>query len=157
MENPLALLVGLPALAVTLIALLTLMGVLFASLVQGTKDAAGSMPGRSTLLGFANVLLLSIISAALGSLGGGNFVQIVLLLILSALVIGLAFGLAGMAPLIGERLLPESSETRQTAWGAAVMLVASLTPFLGWFALFPYLAFRGLGAFVIYLVTRRSS
>jgi hypothetical protein len=157
MDNPFVLLIGLPALALTLVALLTILGVLFPSLIQGTTSSASQMPGRSTLLGFVNVLFLSIIGGALSSLGGSNFVQVLVLLFLSALTIGLAFGLAGMAPLIGERLLPDSGTTRQTAWGAAVMLIASLTPFLGWFALFPYLAFRGLGAFVIHLVTRSSS
>lgn len=154
MNNPLALMVGLPALTVVLTALLTVMGALFPGLIEGTKTSAAAMPGRSTLLGFVNVLFLTIIGAALGSLGGGDVVQILALLFLSALAVGIAFGLAGLAPLIGERLLPDSGNVRQTAWGAATMLIASLTPFLGWFGLFPYLAFRGLGAFVIYLFTR---
>lgn len=157
MDNAIALVVGLPVLTMTLVALLTVIGVLFQGLVQGTKSYATQMPGRSTLLGLVNVAFLSILGVALGSLNGSDVVQLLAVLLLAVLAIGLAFGLAGMAPLVGERLLPEATPIRQTAWGAAAMLVASLTPFLGWFGLFPYLAFRGLGAFVIYLFARPSN
>jgi len=113
------------------------------------------MPGRSFLVGLINVVFLSVIIAALS--GGGDFPQFVALLLFAILAIGLVFGLAGIGPLIGERLLPESSSVRQAGWGAAIMVVASLTPFIGWFLLFPYLSFRGLGAFLLSLFARTSS
>ncbi|MGH2620817.1 MAG: hypothetical protein ACRDHG_09660, partial [Anaerolineales bacterium] len=99
---------------------------------------------------------LSVIVAAFGALGGAGagVFQLLALILLGLLVIALAFGLAGMSVLIGERLLPDASPTRQTAWGAATLVLASLTPFLGWFGLFPYLAIRGLGGFLIGLFRR---
>ncbi|GMR09826.1 MAG: hypothetical protein BMS9Abin28_0646 [Anaerolineae bacterium] len=155
MPEALTLLILAPLVTLTLVALFVAMGVLFPRQITDVKSTGSTMPGRSFLLGLINVLFLSVIVAALSN--GGEFLQLLALLIFAVLVGGLAFGLAGMAPLIGERLLPESSGIRQAAWGAAIMVVASLTPFVGWFLLFPYLSFRGLGAFILSLLTRPPS
>lgn len=161
MQEALALLVLAPLLTLTLVALFTVMGVLFPRQISGVRSTAAAMPGRSTLLGFVNVLFLLIIAAALSAIGegggGGGLFQVLALILFVLLIAALAFGLAGMAPLIGERLLPEANATRQSTWGGAAMVVASLTPFVGWFLLFPYLSFRGLGAFVISLFTESSN
>ncbi|MFV1858852.1 MAG: hypothetical protein ACC647_05815 [Anaerolineales bacterium] len=155
MPEALALLILVPLVTLTLVALFIAMGALFPRQIADVKSTGSAMPGRSFLLGLINVLFLSVIVAALSN--GGEFLQLLALLIFAVLVGGLAFGLAGMAPLIGERLLPEWGGIRQAAWGAAIMVVASLTPFVGWFLLFPYLSFRGLGAFILSLFTRPPS
>lgn len=152
MPEALALLILAPLVTVTLVALFVAMGVLFPRQIEAVKKTGGAMPGRSFLLGIINVLFLSVIAAALS--GGGDLGQVLALLLFSILVIGLAFGLAGMAPLIGARMLPESTALRQVAWGSLIMVVACLTPFVGWFLLFPYLSFRGLGALILGLFTR---
>jgi len=148
-------LILVPVVSLTLIALFVAMGALFPKQIADVKSKSSDMPGRSFLLGLINVVFISVLVAALS--GGGDFPQLLGLILFAVLVIGLAFGLAGMAPLIGERLLPESSAVRQASWGAAIMVVASLTPFIGWFLLFPYLSFRGLGAFILSLFSRASS
>lgn len=147
MPEALALVIIAPMLTATLVALFVVMGALFPRQIAAVNSSGSAMPGRSFLLGLINVLFLSVIVAALS--GGGDFPQLLGLLLFAVLVVGLAFGLAGMAPMIGERLLPASSGIGQAAWGAAIMVVASLTPFIGWFVLFPYLSFRGLGAFIL--------
>ena len=144
-----------PFVGLTLVALFVAMGALFPRQIADGKSKSSEMPGRSFLVGLINVVFLSVIIAALS--GGGDFPQFVALLLFAILAIGLVFGLAGIGPLIGERLLPESSSVRQAGWGAAIMVVASLTPFIGWFLLFPYLSFRGLGAFILSLFARTSS
>lgn len=154
MNDRVALLVAIPLIAISLVALFSVLGALFSDLVRGALAAAKRMPGRATLLGMVNVLFTSILVAALGAVGQGGLLQLIALLLLALLAIALAFGLAAIAPLIGERLLPEAAPPRQTVWGATAMLLACSTPFLGWFGLFPYLAFRGLGALVIHLFTR---
>lgn len=154
MGDRLALLVSLPLVAVPLVATLTVIGVLFSDLVEGIQARAAQMHGRATLLGAVNLLFLSVLIAALSAVGGGGLLQLFALLLVLVLAIGLAFGLAAMAPLVGEGLLPDASRTRQTVWGAAAMLLACLTPLLGWFVLFPYLALRGLGGLVIFIFTR---
>jgi len=148
-------LILVPFVGLTLVALFVAMGALFPRQIADVKSKSSDMPGRSFLVGLINVVFLSVIIAALS--GGGDFPQFVALLLFAILAIGLVFGLAGIGPLIGERLLPESSSVRQAGWGAAIMVVASLTPFIGWFLLFPYLSFRGLGAFLLSLFARTSS
>ena len=155
MPEALALLILAPLLTVTLVALFVVMGALFPRQIAAVKSTGSEMPGRSFLLGMINVLFLSVIAAALS--GGGDLPQLLALLLFAVLVVGLAFGLAGLAPLIGERLLPESSGIRQAAWGSAIMVAASLTPFIGWFLLFPYLTFRGLGAIILSFFNRNPS
>lgn len=154
MSDRLALLIGLPVLVAPLVALFSVLRVLFANLVEGTAATAQRMPGRAFLLGLVNTLFVSILVAAMSAIGEGGMLQLLALVLLAVLVIALAFGLSSMAVVIGERLLPESSATRQCVWGAVAMTLASLTPLIGWFGLFPYLAMRGLGALVIHGFTR---
>jgi hypothetical protein len=155
MPNEIAVIILAPLVGLSLVALFVVMGAIFPRQIADVKSRSTDMPGRSFLLGLINAVFLSVIAAALS--GAGDIPQLLALLLFTILVVGLAFGLAGMAPLIGERLLPGSSEIRQTGWGAAIMVVASLTPFIGWFLLFPYLSFRGLGAFLLGLFARTSS
>ncbi len=141
----------------TLVGLFSVMGVLFPRLVDSAQRAAEAMPGRSLLLGLVNVLFLSITGLAFSALGDGLGVAIVKILAVPpflAVVLGLVFGLAAMSPLIGERLAPHRSRPAQIALGASVMILGSLAPFVGWFGLFPYVAFRGFGGFVIWLFGR---
>lgn len=152
MPEVLALLILVPSVSLTLVALFVAMRALFPRQINDVKSTGSDKPGRSFLLGLINVSFLSVIVAALS--GGGEFLQLLAFLLFAVLVGGLAFGLAGMALLLGERLLPESGEIRQAAWGSAVMIVASLTPFVGWLLLFPYLSFRGLGALILSLFIR---
>ena len=70
------------------------------------------------------------------------------LILMAALVIAMVFGLTAMAVLVSERLLPEAQGWRQLAGGGGMLVLASLTPYVGWFLLFPYIAFRGLGGFI---------
>ncbi len=156
MNDGVVVLIAAPVVFASLVTLFSIVRVLFPGQVGSTKAAAIEMPGRSFALGSVNLLFLSVVVAALGALGGGGggVFQLLALILLGLLVIALGFGLAGMSVLIGERLLPDSSNTRQTAWGAASLVLASLTPFLGWFGLFPYLAIQGLGGFLIGLFRR---
>lgn len=156
MNDGVAMLIAAPVVLASLVALFSLLRVLFPDQVGNARAAATEMPGRSFALGTVNLLLLSVIVAAFGALGEGRagIFQLLALILLGLLVIALAFGLTGMSVLIGERLLPDASHARQTAWGSATLVLASLTPFLGWFALFPYLAILGLGGFLIGLFRR---
>jgi len=156
MNDGVAMLIAAPVVFGSLVALFSLLRVLFPGQVGSAKAATIEMPGRSLALGTVNLVFLSIIVAAFGALGGGGggVFQLLALILLGLLAIALAFGLAGMSVLIGERLLPDATHTRQTAWGAAALVLASLTPFLGWFGLFPYLAIQGLGGFLIGLFRR---
>ncbi len=70
------------------------------------------------------------------------------------LAAGLTLGLAAMSSLVGERLVPQRGPISQAVIGAAAIVLAGLTPFLGWFLFFPYIALVGLGGLVIGLFSR---
>jgi hypothetical protein len=156
MNDGVAILIAAPVVFASLVALLSLLRVVFPDQVGSARAAATEMPGRSFGLGAVNLLFISVMIAAFSALGEGRAVvfQLLGLIVFGLLVVALAFGLAAMSVLIGERLLPDASHARQTAWGAATLVLASLTPFLGWFVLFPYLAIQGLGGFLIGLFRR---
>jgi hypothetical protein len=90
--------------------------------------------------------------------GGGadGVVQVVAVVlgILAAVVVSL--GMTAMVQLTGERLFPQMRPVSRTAAGSAVLFVACLTPYVGWFGLFPYVTLRGLGAFLLGWWTARN-
>lgn len=154
MAGRIFLLLWVPPILATLVALFSVLRVLFPGLVSGAQAAAARMPGRATVLGIVNVLFLLVLAGALSAVSRGGLLQLLALLLTLLLAVAAAFGLAAMSPLLGAGLLPDASPTRQSVWGAIALLVACLTPVLGWFLLFPYLACRGLGGLVIHLFTR---
>ena len=78
------------------------------------------------------------------------------LLITAVLAIMLSFGLLGMVSLLGERIFPEVSAVKQTAFAAAVLSCACALPVVGWFLLFPYAGCVGIGAFILGLFQRET-
>jgi hypothetical protein len=145
---------------VCLIALFFVLGVLFPRQVENTHTAAEAEPGRAFLVGLVNLVFLSALVLALASIAdkrGLAILQLLALLILALLVVGVTFGLSGMAHLVGQRILPERSGMQRTLWGSLALILASLTPFVGWFGLFPYVGMQGLGGFVLGLFSRRRS
>jgi hypothetical protein len=148
MENGLDLVFILLLGSVCLAALLTLLNLLFPSLVGNARQATSALHGRSVLVGLVNALFFFVLAMVLGSVAVQIF-QIIAVLLLILLAVGATFGLGSLAPMIGERVAPQTSEPLQAFWGAGAMILACLTPYVGWFGLLPYLAFRGLGGVVL--------
>ena len=152
MDEGLALLILLIASIPTLIALFVVLEVLFPHVVESTRQVAEMAAGRSFAVGLVNGFFLGAVMLALFALGdstGNQLFSLLGLLVLILLALGLAFGLVGMVQLIGVRLAPAGSPLRRTVLGAVALVLASLTPFVGWFGLLPYVALRGLGGFVV--------
>lgn len=142
-----ALLAGV-GLSATFLALLAL----FPAVLARSRRAADQSPGRSFLLGLVNAFFLSAVGFGFSALAEGigwQVLQLPAVLAFSLLTILLVFGLAAVAGLIGERLFPDSSMVGRQLRGSIVLILASLTPFLGWFALFPYAGLVGLGAVIL--------
>jgi hypothetical protein len=141
---------------ICLTAFFLVLGAYFPRRVEQTRRAAEGSPGRSFLIGLVNAVF--VIGLVLALQGGGldGVVQVlaVVLGILATLVV--AIGLTAMVQLTGERLFPQMRPVARTAAGSAVLLVACLTPYVGWFGLFPYVTLRGLGAFLLGWWTSRS-
>jgi hypothetical protein len=142
-----------------LISLLTLLTVLFPRVVRAAQRAAAAAPGRSFLLGVVNLLFLSVLTlvlSAAGERGGAGRGLLQILAIPPAVVLGsgLLLGLAALSALIGERIATHRGPVAQAVLGSASMLLACLTPFVGWLLFFPYVALLGLGGLVIGLFSK---
>ncbi|MGD2058266.1 MAG: hypothetical protein PVI04_05995 [Anaerolineales bacterium] len=137
------------------LALFIVMQALFRAWVEAVKQNARETAGRSLAIGFVNALMLTALSIGLWTLGdntGFPVFSLLGLILMVALIIATVFGLTAMAVLISERVLPESQGWRQLAGGGGLLVLACLTPYLGWFGLLPYVMFRGLGAFIMKVV-----
>ena len=125
---------------------------LFPRMVEAAQRGAERMPGSAFALGLVNVLfpiLLAVAISALAEAVGLALLQIPAILILAALVIVSLFGLSALSRLLGARLYPERNASEQITRGALILVLACLTPFVGWFLLLPYVVFRGVGGWVI--------
>lgn len=106
------------------------------------------------LVNFALFAILAQVGIAIGQESGGDGGVLGLIAALPALL-GMLFGLAGIAKMIGERLVPARNERDHIAIGGAVLTTACLVPFVGWFFLLPLLTIAGLGASVLAVFQRR--
>ncbi|MBC8497322.1 MAG: hypothetical protein ISS57_06035 [Anaerolineales bacterium] len=137
--------------ATTLIAFFLLMDVFFSRKIGRIQQVAEQMTGRSFLLGLVNFLFLGVICVALISVSenfGLRFLAIPTLLIALILAVGLLLGLSAITQLVGERLFPEHELLKQKTWGAGLLILGCLAPFVGWFGFLPFVALLGLGALI---------
>ena len=152
MDQGIGMLVLLIVVATSLVALFAVMGVLFPRTLERTRAAVEELPARSFLIGLVNVLFVLAILFGLGALRnrlGPSYLDLLVLVILALLGVGIAVGLAAVVQVVGERLLPDRSSLAQRIWGAVALVLACLTPYIGWFGLLPYLALSGLGALIL--------
>ncbi len=132
------------------IALFLLLQLLFPKRLVSIQAKAEGRPKRSFWLGAVNTLFFATLSLSFFAIGDQvKFFSLPAFAVISVYTVGLILGLGGMAQLIGLRFLPDKNPHLQGIWGAAILLLASLAPFVGWFLFLPYLIFRGLGAVVI--------
>lgn len=136
---------------------------LFSQRVAKIKIIASDLPGRSFGIGLVNFAFFFVIAVILISvadkINNGFFKGVVILpglIILAFLAIMLTFGLTGTANLIGERILPDAVSWKQTICGTSCLCFACALPFVGWFLLFPYIGFVGIGAFILGIFQRES-
>ncbi len=144
--------------SITLVALLSGLGALFPRVVERTQASIDLLPGRSFIIGLVNLLFFGAIASGFAALGNGLGAGIFLLpalVILAGLVIALGIGLTGMAGMVGERIFPDNGRPGQIARGSIVLVLGSLTPFIGWFGFFPYISAVGLGGFILGWFRRR--
>ena len=150
-------------LTIALTAYFLVLGVLFTNRAAKTQRVLTAMPGRSFGVGLVNFLFFGVIALVLFSLSdkAGSVVKIILtipaLLITAVLALMLSFGLVGIVNLLGERIFPDTSSWKQTVFGSIILSFACALPFVGWFLLFPYVGFTGIGAFILGLFQRETT
>jgi hypothetical protein len=136
----------------SLCALLTVCELLLPRLTGRARATAEQMPRRSIAVGLVNAIFFGVLIAALGA--GDDGARILSLLILAAMLGLAAIGLAGIAQRVGDRLAPGRGPHTRLASGAALLILASLTPIVGWLALAPLTLLAGLGAAIIAIIQR---
>ena len=148
---------------IPLAAYFLVLAALFPNRAAKTQRVLTAMPGRSFGVGLVNFLFFGLIALVLFSVAenAGSVVKTILmipaLVILAALTLALSFGLTGMVNQLGERIFPEHLAWKRTALGTVILGLACLLPAIGWFLLFPYVGFVGIGAFILGLFQRETS
>jgi hypothetical protein len=118
------------------------------------------MPGRSFVVGLVNLVFFGAVMLVLFSLADrfhGAGLRALGGIFLALLSIGVSFGLAGVAQVVGARIKDETVGLVRTAWGTVLLGLACALPFIGWFGLLPYAASLGLGGFILSFVTKSSA
>lgn len=135
-----------------LIALFATVGLLFPLSVERTRDRLSASFLRSFLLGLVNFLFFGAIAALLMKLGQGAggpvaaALTLLALLLLLALAVFIVLGLAALTSLLGERIGEGTSPFRRHLCGGLLLVLAGLTPYIGWFVFAPLALLTGLGA-----------
>jgi len=107
--------------------------------------------GRSLLLGLVNFLFAGVVSVVLalparaGGIVAGIFIFLIALIALAVAAMTL-FGLAAVTSLLGGRLGETGSLVTTYIRGGVLLLLACLTPYLGWFVFTPLVFWTALGA-----------
>lgn len=143
--------------AVTLITFFLAIRLFFPQRVNLVQKAAEEMHWRAFLLGLVNTLFFAAIIVGLIALTestGAGFLSILALLLMAVFMIVLALGLTAVIQMAGMRLMPDATENRRFLLGGLVVVSGSLTPFVGWFGLFLYVSFVGVGSVIISLFTK---
>jgi hypothetical protein len=135
----------------TLTALLSTLIFLVPRRVTRTEQAIVAKPGRAFLIGLVNFLFFGIIAAWFSGLGdaGGLIGGLIFVLLLAFS----AIGLSAFVQLLRLRIYPnaEGSQLKVTLKTAVLLIIAALTPVVGWFALAPVLLLTGLGGAILTL------
>jgi ABC-type sulfate transport system permease component len=155
MSDIVRLLLAVILLTMGLAAYFLVLNALFPQRIANTKSMIQAMPARSFAIGVVNFVFFAVIALVLFSVAenAGPFIKGILtipaVVILASLGIVLSMGLVGMSNLIGERTFPDLSAWKQTFWGTVCLSLACALPFVGWFLLFPYVGFAGIGAMIL--------
>lgn len=148
----------------SLAAYLAIVAFLLPGFTGRAQRALEMMPGRSFAVGLVNWIFFSIIAALTVAIGGAlgglqGLFNLFALAIALALLAATSVGLAALVNLLRGRFTPLTTGTpfptaKGTFWTAVLLLVAGLSPVVGWFILTPAALATSLGAVVIALVLR---
>lgn len=145
-------------LTITIAALCTVLQILYPRAIADAQNIYEIAPRRSFWFGLINLLLFGILLLVLLALrdeSGEDIFNLIAIVVAIPPLLGSLYGLAAIAKMIGERLLPAHNEHIHIAAGSSVLTLACLVPFIGWFGLFPLLTITGLGASVLATMQRR--
>jgi len=145
---------------ITIIALFTTITLLFPAQVKKTQLTLENGLGRSLLLGVVNFTFFAVLVAALVWLAqessevlGGILVFLAVVIMLGFVIFALV-GLAALAKVLGHRIGGGKTPFVTNLRGSALLLLAGLAPYVGWFLFTPLVLLTGLGAAISALVRK---
>ncbi|MCH7589336.1 MAG: hypothetical protein IIC78_15070 [Chloroflexi bacterium] len=131
--------------------------VIFPRKIEAVAQGWSDINARTFWLGVVNTILLAVPAIVLLILGaniGEWFAVPSVLLVTFYVGVGL-FSLIGLVHFLGRRLFPDASSFRQNTYAAILLILAVLTPFVGWYLLLPFLLIYGFGGSVERFFQRR--
>jgi hypothetical protein len=151
-----------------LIALLYALSLLMPGPVEKARFMLDHSLGKCFLLGLVNILFAGAIVFLLlrgaqmirdqGSGGAavlsGLLVILAFLIVLAAALLALN-GLVSIASLFGMRMSKSKGLIQKVLWGSLLLVLASLTPYVGWFIFAPAMICLGVGATILTLAQPR--
>lgn len=157
----LAIILLVPLGGITIIALLGAVNLLLPSPVAKTHNNLEEAPGRSLLLGLVNFIFFGLLAVVFfwlseqsGSFGRGIFILISIIILVGVAIFAL-LGLSAFAKLLGERIGNAKTPFASDLRGGALLLLAALAPYVGWFLFLPLVLLTGFGAAISALVRRK--
>ena len=151
-----------------MLALLATVHMLLPRPVEKARAILEGHMGRVFLLGLVNLIFFGVFIVVLGWLANlirdnwsGLAAALAGILGLIALVILLALGafalngLASLTVLLGTRIGPSKSPMWSDLRGGLLLVLACLTPYIGWFIFTPFVLSLGLGASILALFQRK--
>ena len=136
----------------TLTALLAAVAILLPGPVGRSRQALQAAPWRAFWLGLVNLVFFLALVALLVRLAQlvippvAAVLGLVALLILGALLLVALLGLTGLVALLRERMGAGGSPLAGQMRAAVLLLLAMLTPVLGWWVFTPLIVIASLGA-----------
>ena len=134
-----------------LISILTIINLLMPIPVERTRTILEINMGRSLLLGLVNFSFAAVVGivlalpARIGGIMAGIFVFLIGILALAVAALTL-FGLVSLTSLLGNRIGEAKSPVTTHIRGSVLLVLACLTPYLGWFIFTPLVLWTAFGA-----------
>jgi len=137
-----------------LISIFVVTSVLLPAFLERARATLETSPGRSLLLGLINFLCIGVLDALLiwlAQLTKSIVIISGILIIIGGLVTSILallvfLGLAALADLLGHHISEPKNEFLAILSGGGVLILAGITPFIGWFAFTPLVMLTALGA-----------
>ncbi len=145
-----------------LISIFIIVNLLLPAPIERTRAALEASLGRSLLLGFINFLFAGVVGvllalpARLGGIVAGIFVFLIGLLALAVAALTL-LGFVAATSLLGNRIGETKSPAATQVRGGILLLLACLTPYLGWFIFTPLVVWAAFGAAIQAIFRRKSA
>lgn len=137
---------------ITIIALFGAVNLLLPVTVEKISSNLENSLGRSLLIGVVNFIFFGVLALALFWLSeqSGKGLRGLFIFLAGIILVGIAivalFGLSAFAKLIGERIGGRKTPFTSDLRGGALLLLAALAPYIGWFIFTPLVLWAGFGA-----------